>query len=104
MIGRRIILSSALPLLLMGGVASGADNPAQRRVGEMDVVEGAVALRLPASGRASGAMTSGAWSEAGRNDPVAAGMSVRTEAAARAVLRVGADLIALSGGAEADIV
>ena len=46
----------------------------------------------------------GAWSEAGRNDPVAAGMSVRTGAAARAVLRVGADLIAMAGGSEADIV
>ena len=31
-------------------------------------------------------------------------MAVRTEAAARAVLRVGADLIAFSGGSEADIV
>jgi hypothetical protein len=31
-------------------------------------------------------------------------MSVRTDAAARAVLRVGADLVALSGGSEADII
>ena len=109
MIGGRILFSSALLLLLVGGYARGADDPTQGRVGGMEVTEGQVAIRLPASGRAGGdsrpgALSSGAWSEAGRNDPVAAGMSVRTEAAARAVLRVGADLIAFSGGSEADIV
>jgi hypothetical protein len=103
MIGRRIILSGAL-LLLMGAVASKADNPAQGRVGGMTIVEGEVALRLPASGPAAGAARPGAWSEAGRNDPVASGMSVRTAAASRAVLRVGGDLVAVSDGSEADIV
>jgi hypothetical protein len=103
MIGRRIILSGAL-VLLMGAAASGADDPAQGRVGGIEVAEGEVALRLLASGGAAGAARPGAWSEAGRNDPVASGMSVRTAAASRAVLRAGGDLVAVSDGSEADIV
>jgi hypothetical protein len=103
--GGRILFPSALLLFLIGGFAWGADDSAQGRVGGIEIAEGAVAIRLPASGPAAGASQSsrGAWTEAGRNDPVASGMSVRTEAEARAVLRVGADLIAFSGGSEADL-
>jgi hypothetical protein len=98
MIWGRILFPGALLLCLTGGFAWGADDPTQGRVGGMAVVEGDVSIRLPAN------KGSGAWSDAGLNDPVAAGMAVRTAAGARAVLRVGADLIAFSGGAEAEIV
>ena len=110
MVGRRIILSSALLLLLLfSGAVSRADEPARGRVGAITLAEGEVAIWLPASGRAggdlrSGAWPSGAWSEAGRNDPVASGMSLRTGTAARAVLRFGPDLLAVADGSEADIV
>ncbi len=104
MAGGRILFSSAILLLLIGGAAFGASDPARSRVGGLTVAEGDVAIRLPASGAAGAASRAGAWSEAERNDPVVAGMSVRTGAEARAVLRVGADLIAIAGGSEADIV
>src|SRR4051794_7436713 len=110
MVGRRIILSNALLLLLLfSGAASRADEPARGRVGTITLAEGEVVIWLPASGRAggdsrSGAWPSGAWSEAGRNDPVASGMSLRTGSAARAVLRFGPDLLGVADGSEADIV
>ena len=110
MVGRRIILSNALLLLLLfSGAESRADEPVRGRVGAITLAEGQVAIWLPASGRAggdlrSGAWPSGAWSEAGRNDPVASGMSLRTGSAARAVLRFGPDLLAVADGSEADIV
>jgi hypothetical protein len=103
MTGRRIILSSALLLLLFSGFASRADDPALGRVGGMDVAEGEVTIRLLEGGEAGGNPRPGAWSEAGRNDPVASGMAVCPAAASRAVLRVGADLIAFSETSEADI-
>ncbi len=104
MVGGRILLSGAILLLLIGGAAFGASDPARSRVGGLTVAEGDVAIRLPASGAAGDASRTGAWSEAERNAPVVVGMSVRTGAEARAVLRVGADLIAIAGGSEADIV
>ncbi|MGE0260738.1 MAG: DUF6600 domain-containing protein, partial [Alphaproteobacteria bacterium] len=63
-----------------------------------------VAIRLPASRAGSDGSPRGAWSDASRNDPVTEGMAVRTAAEARAVLRVGGDLVAIAGGSEADIV
>jgi hypothetical protein len=104
MTGRRIVLSSALLLFLFSGFSSRADDPALGRVGGIDIAEGEVTIRLPGGGEAAGTPLPGAWAEAGRNDPVAAGMAVRTAAASRAVLRVGADLVAFSETAEADIV
>src|SRR4051812_19459415 len=97
--GERILFPSVLLLGLIGGCAWGADDSAQFRVGGMAVVEGDVSIRLPAKAppgdavrpRASfpgawspgawspGAWSPGAWAAAGRNDPVAAGMAVRTE-------------------------
>ncbi len=104
MSGGRILFSIAFLLLLAGEAAFGANGPARLRIGGLTIVEGEVATRLPASGAAGDASRAGAWSEAGRNDPVIQGMAVRTEASARAVVRVGADLIAIVGGSEADIV
>src|SRR3954452_2933301 len=104
MVGCRIFLLSALLRFLVGGAASAADRPAQGRVGGMEIAEGGVAIRLPESGRAGGESRPGECPGPRRNDPVAAGMSVRTEAAARAVLRVGGALLAFSGGSEADII
>src|SRR3954469_3076715 len=109
MIGGRILFSSALLLCLTGGFAWGADAAAQSRVGDIAVAEGDVSIRLPANVRPGEAVRPGAWSpeawsDAGRNDPVAAGMAIRTATTGRAVLRVGADLIAFSGSAEADII
>src|SRR4051794_16944842 len=104
MIGGRILFSSALLLCLTGGFAWEADAAAQGRVGDIAVAEGDVSIRLPANVRPGEAARPGAWSDAGRNDPVAAGMAIRTATTGHAVLRVGADLIAFSGSAEADIV
>jgi hypothetical protein len=102
--GCRIIFSSALLLLLIGGAAWGDDDPTRRRVGLLSLAEGEVAIRLPAGGRGADAARPGVWSEARGNDPVASGMAVRTAATARALVRIGPDLVALPGGSEADIV
>jgi Family of unknown function (DUF6600) len=72
--------------------AVAADSPSPR-VGRVAAADGAIALR----------QAGGAWIDSGINDPVAAGMSVRIAPAGRAVLRVGPDTIALSGGSEADL-
>lgn len=93
MMGGRFLICGALLLCLIGGVPAWAEDPPQTRVGRISVADGYVAVRAAAQ----------EWADSGLNDPIAAGMSVRTAAHGRAVLRVGAELIALSGGTELDI-
>lgn len=104
MMGHQIIISIVLLLFLFSGPVSGANDPTQGRVGWMETVEGEVAIRVPADGRAGGAPRSGTWSETVGNDPVASGMAVRTTGTARAVLRIGGDLVAFADDSEADLV
>jgi hypothetical protein len=70
-----------------------AAAPPSPHVGRVSAVDGTIALRQAA----------GEWTDSEINDPVAAGMSVRIAPHGRAVLRVGPDMIALSGGSEADL-
>ena len=58
------------------------------RVGQISLVSGKVDFRGPGER---------AWSDAEINDPVATGVSLRTDPQARAELRIGADTIDLAG-------
>ena len=104
MTGSRILVCGALLLLLMGGFPARAGDPTQSRVGRIAVAEGNVAVRLAASDRPAASHRAGEWADAGLNHPIAAGMSVRSSAQGRAVLRIGAEIIALSGATEFEIV
>jgi hypothetical protein len=92
MIGSRFLTCVALLLSLIGGSAARGDD-APTRVGRVSLAEGGAAIRIAAKD----------WSDTGPNHPIAAGMSVRTPAQGRAVLRIGAETIALAGGTELDI-
>ena len=61
------------------------------RVGRISLVSGKVGFRGPGEK---------AWSDAEINDPVARGVSVRTDPQARAELRIGSDTIDLAGATE----
>ncbi len=86
--------------LLTGSPASADETPAPW-VGRVSRVEGNLAIRaLPAPG----ATQPCEWCDlVGVNDPVAAGMSVRTGPQSRAVLRSGAELIVLASATELDL-
>lgn len=81
---------------LLGGVLPvvAQDRPLPR-VGWVSAIEGGLAVR-------QGRQGSGEWSDSAVNEPVAAGMALRTPAQGRAVLRIGAETIALSAGSEAE--
>jgi hypothetical protein len=104
MTGCRFLAYSALLLLVLGGTGVRADDLTQNRVGRIAVAEGEIAIRLPANAQPDQAAHPGPWADAGVNDPIAEGMSVRTAEKARAVLRIGGDTLALAGGSEAEIV
>jgi hypothetical protein len=90
---RRILLPWLLLLFFLSPWPVRAEDPLPSRVGRVSVVDGNVAVR-PAGGE---------WSDSGINDPVAAGMSARTQAQGRAVLRVGPETIALGPSSEIDL-
>jgi hypothetical protein len=94
MMGERIraVLYCALGIFANSAV-SAADLPPSW-VGRVSAVDGSVSVR-PATG--------GAWADSGINEPVAAGMAVRTGAQGRAALRIGAEAVALAPGSEIDI-
>jgi hypothetical protein len=88
------LLILCLPFLGFAGLGSArADDIAPTRIGRVSAVDGMVSLR-PSGGE---------WSDSAINDPVAAGMSVRTGGQARAQLRVGADTIALSAATRIEV-
>ena len=70
-----------------------AEETPPSAVGRISATSGAISLR-PAGGE---------WGAATLNDPLIAGMAVRTAAPARAALGIGAALIALSGATELEI-
>jgi hypothetical protein len=93
MMGGRFLICGALLLSLIGGAPARAEDPPPTRVGRISVADGNVAVRPAAQ----------EWADSGVNHPIAAGTAVRTAAHARAVLRIGAELIALSGGTELEV-
>src|SRR5829696_1035226 len=93
MIGSRFLICAALLLSLIGGSPARADDAPPTRVGRVSLAEGGAAVRTPAKD----------WGDTRPNHPIAAGMSVRTPLQGRAVLRVGAEAVALAGGTELDI-
>jgi hypothetical protein len=93
MIGSRFLICAALLLSLIGGSPARAEDATPTRVGRVSLAEGGAAVRTSAKD----------WSDTGPNHPIAAGMSVRTAPQGRAVLRIGAETIALAGGTELDI-
>jgi hypothetical protein len=89
----RLLILSLLFLGFAGPSPALADELAPTRIGRVSAVEAAVSLR-PSGGE---------WTDAAINDPVAAGMSMRTAGQARARLRIGADTIALSAATRIEI-
>src|SRR4051794_16800762 len=85
-----------LPLLflfLLGFNIAEADDIAGLRIGRVSVEEGNASLR-PAGAE---------WSDVAVNDPVTAGMALRTADKARAQIRIGADTIALAPATRIEI-
>ena len=93
MFGGRILSIFSVLAGLVGALSAWAGEAPPAVVGRVNAVDGAVATRP----------TGGAWSDSGVNEPIAAGMSVRTGPQARAMLRIGADSVALAAGTEIDI-
>jgi hypothetical protein len=90
---RTFLILSLVLLSSFSALPAVAAEPPSPRVGRVSAVDGAIAMR----------QAGGEWTDSEINDPVTAGMSVRTVPQGRAVLRVGPDTIALAGGSEADL-
>jgi hypothetical protein len=90
----RTLIPSLLLLFCLAGSPAWSEDFPPSRVGRVSAVEGSVAVR-PAGGE---------WADSGINVPVAAGMSVRTPAQGRAVVRIGAETIALAASSEFEVV
>ena len=103
MSGYRILFCSALVLFLVGAFAARAEDPTRSRVGRIAEAVGDVAVRA-GPGVAGDASPTGKWAGWGRNNPIAAGMSVRTPIEGRALLRIGAEVVALAADTEVEIV
>jgi Family of unknown function (DUF6600) len=88
-------LSLAALMICAPVFAAAAEAPAPLRVGRIGLVTGKVEFRP---------VGATAWSAAALDDPVAAGTAVRTDALARAEIRIGTQTIDLAGGSEAGIV
>ena len=93
MIGRRFLIAGFFLLGLFAGLPAGAADSLPSRVGRVSAIDGTAAVR-PVGGE---------WADSGINHPVVAGMSVRTPPQGRAVLRIGAEMIALAGATELDL-
>ncbi len=93
MICLRTLIPGLLLLFFLAASPARADDPPPSRVGRVSAVDGTVAVR-PAGGE---------WADSAVNHPVASGMSVRTPAQGRAVLRIGAETIALAAASEVDL-
>ncbi len=89
----RFLAAFVVLLSVIWAGAARAEEAPPSAVGRISASTGAVSLR-PAGGE---------WGAAALNDPVIAGMAVRTTAPARAALGIGAARIALSGATELEI-
>jgi hypothetical protein len=93
MIRPQFLLLGFLLLCLAAATSARAEAPPWR-VGRIAAVEAGAAFRA----------AGGEWIDSVVNDPVAAGMSVRTGPQGRAVMRVGAETITLAPASEIDLV
>lgn len=91
--GNQFLVVVVLVLCSFGGRPARADDSPSPWVGRVAETGGSLSLR-PSGGE---------WSDSAVNDPVAAGMSLRTEAQGQAILRVGPETIALASGTELDV-
>jgi hypothetical protein len=93
MLNTRFLAAVVVLLSVIWAGTARAEEAPPSAVGRVSAATGAVSLR-PAGGE---------WGTASVNDPIIAGMAVRTAAAARAALGIGAARIALSGATETEI-
>jgi uncharacterized protein DUF6600 len=93
MIKRILLFCSLLSLGWAGFGEARGDDLAPTRIGRISAVEGSVSIRAPAAG----------WTNSVVNDPIGAGMAMRTGDKGRAQVRIGPDLVALAAGARVEI-
>ncbi|MBV9015227.1 MAG: hypothetical protein JO058_06185, partial [Alphaproteobacteria bacterium] len=89
---RILVFFVILLSVVWGGTGRAGDMPPSR-VGQVSAVQGAVSRR-PAGGE---------WAPAALNDPVIAGMALRTASAARATLGFGTLQVTLSSGSDLEV-
>jgi len=91
---RRTFLTPVILLCLtVAGSPCWADDSPPFRAGRVAAIDGGLSLR----------QNGGDWTTVGLNDPVAAGMSARTGGQARAILRAGAETVAVAPASEVDV-
>ncbi|HLY47184.1 MAG TPA: DUF6600 domain-containing protein [Stellaceae bacterium] len=93
MIARQILFSCLVLLGFLGVPSALAADSEPARVGRLAVVDGDVAAHLPG----------GEWTGGEVNDPVFSGVQMRTGASGRAILRIGADTVALAAAGTLDV-
>src|ERR1700687_5086892 len=89
----RFLAAVVVLLSVIWAGAARAEEAPPSAVGRVSAATGAVSLRS----------AGGEWGVASVNDPIIAGMAVRTTAPARAGLGIGAARVALSGATELEI-
>jgi hypothetical protein len=89
----RFLIFGTIVLSLVGGTGMAAEPSPQARIGRVSLADGGISVRA----------ASKEWVDAGPNDPIVAGMAVRTPPQSRAMLRVGAEIVALDSGTELEI-
>src|SRR5580765_1144200 len=90
---RRTLIRCLILLGCLAAAPASAEDPPLLRVGRVAVTDGPVAVRA----------AGGEWADSGVNGPVASAMSVRTPAQSRALLRIGAETVALAASSEIDL-
>jgi hypothetical protein len=103
MMGDRILAALLCAFALFANSATFAADLPPSWVGRISSVDGPVSVRPAVGLQPTGSSRGGVWGDSAINDPVAAGMSVRTGAQGRVVLRFGAEAVALAPGSEIDI-
>ena len=96
---RFLLLALLLAILPSANRPARADMPPAPLVGRVAAIDGRLEINF-ANGVPGSAAGGGVWADSQRNDPIAAGMALRTEANGGALLRVGADAIALAPATE----
>lgn len=96
---RFLLLAMLLAILPSANRPARADMPPAPLVGRVAAIDGRLEINF-ADGVPGSAAGGGVWADSQRNDPIAAGMALRTGANGGALLRVGADAIALAPATE----
>ncbi|MBV9828834.1 MAG: hypothetical protein JO001_24660 [Alphaproteobacteria bacterium] len=94
MVARTVLKLLPVLLLAIGAASAKAEDTPVQWVGRVSAVDGDLSIRA----------AGGDWTDSAViNDPVAPGMSVRTAAQSRAILRIGPETIALAPSSELSI-